>query len=210
MSFIFTLITVIWILFLYKIFYKNIFFIGVFLYFLLLYYYLKCFFTEPGIIPRNYSKYIFKKEIKDNSIDSENNLFKLVDNRTKSSMTLDIEEPKINLEQINNEKKNKIFPDFILAESNEELKNNNMNLNNSINTDIIDNEYIFNNNYNEKSVYIYSNKLKKIGENRIGDNITTKIKENKEAIISNNNSYIPHIFTKRPCNTCNIIRPPKT
>lgn len=210
MSFIFTLITVIWILFLYKIFYKNIFFIGAFLYFLLLYYYLKCFFTEPGIIPRNYSKYIFKKEIKDNSIDSENNLFKLVDNRTKSSMTLDIEEPKINLEQINNEKKNKIFPDFILAESNEELKNNNMNLNNSINTDIIDNENIFNNNYNEKSVYIYSNKLKKIGENRIGDNITTKIKENKEDIISNNNSYIPHIFTKRPCNTCNIIRPPKT
>ena len=105
MSFIFTLITVIWILFLYKVFYKYIFFIGVFLYFLLLYYYLKCFFTEPGIIPRNYSKYIFKKEIKDNSIDSENNLFKIIDNRTKSSMTLDIEEPKINLEQINNEKK---------------------------------------------------------------------------------------------------------
>ena len=109
MSFIFTIITICWILFLYKIYSIFIFLFGIVLYCLLLYYYLKCFFTEPGIIPRNYNKYIFKKETKENTTDSENNLFRIIDNKTKSTISLDIEEPSIKLEQTQ-EKENKIFP----------------------------------------------------------------------------------------------------
>ena len=209
MSIIFTLITFCWVLFLYQIYPLYIFFFGIVLYCLLLFYYLKCFFTEPGIIPRNYSKYIFKKEMKENTIDSENNLFKIIDNKTKSNISLDIEEPSIKFEQIQ-EKDNKIFPDFILAESNDELKDNNMKLNNSINTPTM-NENLYNKNINqfgEKNVYIYSKKYKKKEENNNSGNITTKIRENSDDLTSN--SYTPHIFTKRPCITCNIIRPSKT
>ena len=207
MSFIFTIITICWILFLYKIYSIFIFLFGIVLYCLLSYYYLKCFFTEPGIIPRNYNKYIFKKETKENTTDSENNLFRIIDNKTKSTISLDIEEPSIKLEQTQ-EKENKIFPDFILAESNDDLKINDMNLNNSINTTTI-NENLYNKNHDEfkgRNVYIYSKKFKKKEENNMGD-IITKIKYKNNDNTSN--SYIPHIFTKRPCNTCNIIRPSK-
>ena len=207
MSFIFTIITICWILFLYKIYSIFIFLFGIVLYCLLLYYYLKCFFTEPGIIPRNYNKYIFKKETKENTTDSENNLFRIIDNKTKSTISLDIEEPSIKLEQTQ-EKENKIFPDFILAESNDDLKINDMNLNNSINTTTI-NENLYNKNHDEfkgRNVYIYSKKFKKKEENNMGD-IITKIKDKNNDNTSN--SYIPHIFTKRACNTCNIIRPSK-
>ena len=83
-----------------------------------------------------------------------------------------------------------------------------MNLNNSINTTTI-NENLYNKNHDEfkgRNVYIYSKKFKKKEENNMGD-IITKIKYKNNDNTSN--SYIPHIFTKRPCNTCNIIRPSK-
>ena len=50
------------------------------------------------------------------------------------------------------EKENKIFPDFVLAESNEDLKNNEINLQNSINTGSFDNKYNLNQ-LKEKNVY---------------------------------------------------------
>jgi hypothetical protein len=114
-------------------------------YSLLLYYYLKSFFTEPGIIPRNYPKYSLNREKKENTIDSECNLFKIIDNKNRSTMPLEIDESGLkNLEKNNEEKENKIFPDFVLAESNEDLKNNEINLQNSINTGSFDNKYNLN------------------------------------------------------------------
>ena len=208
MSLLYTFITSFWILFLYPSISLFIFFLGIFLYILLLYYYLKSFFTEPGIIPRNYPKYILNKEKRDFTLDSENNLFKIIDNKSRSIIALDMNETGIkNLEQYKEKKENKIFPDFILAESNEELKINTMNLNNSINTGYNkDNNYEnnMNNLYEKKDVYKYNRKLKNENINK-NSSIWKPLKENND-----NNKYIPHIFTERPCNTCNIIRPPKT
>ena len=207
MSLIYTFIVMFWILFLYNTFTMKIFFFGILFYSLLLYYYLKSFFTEPGIIPRNYPKYSLNREKKENTIDSECNLFKIIDNKNRSTMPLEIDESGLkNLEKNNEEKENKIFPDFVLAESNEDLKNNEINLQNSINTGSFDNKYNLNQ-LKEKNVYIYSKKYKK-ENNEISGNIFKNIRENHK----NNtlDSFIPHIFSKRPCDTCNITRPPKT
>ena len=202
MSFIYTLITSFWILLLYNTISKYILFFGVILYFLLIYNYLASFFTEPGIIPRNYSKYILNKEKREPTIDSENNLFKIIDNKTSSTINLDIDEIGFkNLEQQYTENKQiKIFPDFILAESNENLKVNNMNLNNSINAGYNINQL------EQKDVYTYTKKNKKNENNKMSGSILKHLRENKNI----SNQYVPRIFTKRPCNTCNIIRPPKT
>ena len=207
MCLIFTFIISFWILLLYKLLSIYIFLFGIFLYCLLIYNYLKSFFTEPGIIPRNYSKYILNKNKNDYILESDNNLFKVIDNKTRSIIALNIEEPGLkNFEEIHEEKEKKIFPDFILAESNEDLKKNNIILNNSINNWYSnDNLNLKNmNKIEQKNVYKYSKKYKNNENGSI-------IKNNKE---NNNNSlsesYTPHIFTKRECNTCNIIRPPKT
>ena len=72
MSFIYILIISLWILLLYKSISIYIIFLGIVLFLLLFYNYLSSFFTEPGIIPRNYKKYILNKEKKEPTIDSEN------------------------------------------------------------------------------------------------------------------------------------------
>jgi len=210
MSIIFTLVITLWILFLFNTIPKFILIFGTFLYFLLIYNYLKSFFTEPGIIPRNHPKYILNKIKIESTIDSENNLFKIINNKTGSLIALDLDETGLkNLEQVTEKKENKIFPDFILAESNENLKINNMNLNNSItagyNIDVINKK---NESQSEqKVIYMYSKKIKKNeNNNNKSESILKQIKEN----INISNQYTPRIFTKRPCNTCNIIRPPKT
>ena len=212
MSFIYILIISLWILLLYKTISIYIIFLGIVLFLLLFYNYLSSFFTEPGIIPRNYKKYILNKEKKEPTIDSENYLFKIIDNKTRSIIALDIEDTGIkNLEkQITEKKENKIFPDFILAESNEDLNTNNLNINNSINTGYnnIDNTYENNElKYEHKDLYKYSKKYKKNLNNNKSGSIIKQIKDNNN---NTSNQYIPRIFTKRPCNTCNIIRPPKT
>ena len=54
---------------------------------------------------------------------------------------------------------------------------------------------------------MYSKKIKKNeNSNNKSESVLKQIKEN----INISNQYTPRIFTKRPCNTCNIIRPPKT
>ena len=210
MSIIFTLIISLWILFLFNTISKFIIIFGIFLYFLLIYNYLKSFFTEPGIIPRSYPKYILNKVKSELTTDSENNLFKIINNKTSSIIALDLDENGLkNLEQVTEKNENKIFPDFILAESNENIKINNMNLNNSITTGYnIDNIYQKNKNKSfQKDIYMYSKKSKmNENSNNNGSSILKHIKENNTIY----NGYTPRIFTKRPCNTCNIIRPPKT
>ena len=209
MSFIYLFIISLWIIFLYKTISKYILLLGIILYLLLFYNYLTSFFTEPGIIPRNYKKYILNKEKKESTTDSENYLFKIIDNKTKSIIALDVDDTgNKNLEQQFTEKKdNKIFPDFILAESNEDLNNNNMNINNSINAGYnIDNTYENNSlKLEQKDIYKYSKKYQKNDNNNKSGSILKQIKDNNTS-----NQYIPRIFTKRPCYTCNIIRPPKT
>ena len=210
MSIIFTLVISLWILFLFNTISKFIIIFGIFLYFLLIYNYLKSFFTEPGIIPRSYPKYILNKVKSELTTDSENNLFKIINNKTSSIIALDLDENGLkNLEQVTEKNENKIFPDFILAESNENIKINNMNLNNSITTGYnIDNIYQKNKNKSfQKDIYMYSKKSKmNENSNNNGSSILKHIKENNTIY----NGYTPRIFTKRPCNTCNIIRPPKT
>ena len=223
MSIIYTLITIFWIISLCKFYSRYIFIFGIFIYFFLIYYYLKSFFTEPGIIPRGHPKYILNKDKFKAKQDSEN-IFKIIENLTKSNINIDVNDTGLsgikNLEDIfdenkseNNIKKtNKIFPDFILAESEEDL-NINKNINNSIilgsNTILKDrnlieqDESILSGN---KNIYMYS-KIK----NR--DNSTDILKKSQENFLyiqnNPNNKFIPHIYTKRPCYSCNIIRPPE-
>ena len=227
MSLNYTLITSLWIISLYTFYSLYIYILGIFLYSLLIYYYLKSFFTEPGIIPRDHPKYILNKDKIKAKEDSEN-IFKLIEN-SHSNLDIDTDETGAkNLSEIftenksqNSIKMNKIFPDFILAESAEDL-NSNKNINNSIivgsNSIIYDkniiekNDSIFSGN---KNIYLYS----KIKRKNNGSDLLTKEQENSLYIEVNNknnnnnninNNFIPHIFTKRPCYTCNIIRPPKT
>ena len=208
MTIVYTIILIFWITLLFQLYSLYIFIIGFFLYSLLLYYYLKSFFTEPGIIPRNHPKYILNNSIR-NYQKEENDYysFQTFDNSTKSEINqTDINNShNILPENIQTEKKNKIFPDFILANSADELKDQNK-MNNSING--WTNGSVLGHNIIEQEESIFSNK----------NNINAiKNKRNSQDILKNDNSseininnYIPHIFQKRPCKTCNIIRPPKT
>ena len=159
MSLKYTLITSLWIISLYTFYSLYIFILGIFLYLLLIYYYLKSFFTEPGIIPRSHPKYILNKDKIKAKEDSEN-IFKLIEN-SHSNLDIDTDETGVkNLSEIftenksqNNIKMNKIFPDFILAESAEDL-----NSNKNINTSIIarSNIIIYENNLTENNDSIFS------------------------------------------------------
>ena len=222
MTFTYTLIIFFWIILLYQLYPLYLFFIGFILYLFLLYYYLKSFFTEPGIIPRNHPKYILNNSVNpDNLKDIDFITAKSLENSTKEYFSIDSHPPiisNINILDDNyksedidiglEKKKNKIFPDFILAESAEEIKNNKQ-MNNSItgwtngsffNQNIFDqNETIYS---KEKNVYIYNNKINK--------HISKDILKNDKTLDIIENNYMPHIFQNRPCKTCNIIRPPKT
>lgn len=202
MSFIYTAILVLWIILLQKLYSLHIFIIGIFLYFLLLYYYLKCFFTEPGIIPRSHHKYILNENSSKNNKNTskESDLFSFQENSTKSEFALQNSNPTM-LTTINDvldenieekEKNNKVFPDFMLADNSEVL--NKKPLNNSI---------------------IISSSDSILGKNIIEQNNNSilqnqKYNKKQNSTVINGNNYIPHIFQERPCLTCNIVRPPKT
>ena len=141
MTFVYTIILIFWILLLYQLYSLFIFILGILLYLSLIYYYLKSFFTEPGIIPRNYPKYILNniKKKKINVTESDLISFQNLENSTKTELGLENNSTSINnihdmLEENKNteKKQNKIFPDFIVADSAEDLKMKNK-LDNSIN-----------------------------------------------------------------------------
>ena len=216
MTITYTLIIFFWIILLYQLYPLYLFFVGFILYLFLLYYYLKSFFTEPGIIPRNHPKYILNNNIK--SVVLKDNDFKSLENSTKEDFSIDSHPPIINIlddnyksEDINidlEKKKNKIFPDFILAESAEELKVQKQ-MNNSINE--WTNGSFFHQNILEPNESIYSkDKNVYINNKIINKNSRQDILKNDKSFKINENNYIPHIFLKRPCKTCKIIRPPKT
>ena len=220
MSLTYTIILACWIILLYQLYSLYIFIIGIILYLLLLYYYLKSFFTEPGIIPRNYPKYILNdnnnnKEIK-YSKENDYTTYQTFENSTKSELASDSNTKIINNinglfdeNQEDNEKKpKKIFPDFILADSTEDLKNSNQ-MNNSINEwtngsiiaqNIEQNDSIF----SKGNVYINNKIITK-------DNSKDDFRNHNsiDSLEINEIKYTPHIFQKRPCKTCNIMRPSK-
>ena len=215
MTFIYTILLILWIILLYKLYSLYVFLLGIFLYLLMLYYYLKSFFTEPGIIPRNYPKYILNnnlnikiKQLKENDIIS----YQTMENSTKNEFNLD-DSPiiiknihnllKENLEQ-KDKAKNKIFPDFILADSAEELKNSINKMDNSINggtTEIGETIPSQNDSIFSKQNNLYING--KIVHKDISKEVLRK--DNLEI----KNNFTPHIYQRRPCTTCNIYRPPK-
>ena len=220
MTFTYTIIIISWVILLYQLYPIYVFIIGSFLYLLVLYYYLKSFFTEPGIIPRNHENFILynnndtQNQNLKNQKENDSIFFHTVENSTKSELAIDSTPVIItnmhdlfeeNKEQ--NEKKiKKIFPDFILADSAEDLKHNN-DLNNSItagNNNSIIGQKIIEPDYfsNPNKIYVNNRKMYK-------DNSEDSFKKDNPIEISENN-YVPHIFQKRPCKTCNIIRPPKT
>ena len=219
MTFTYTIIIFFWIILLYQLYPLYLFFIGFILYLFLLYYYLKSFFTEPGIIPRNHPKYILNNNI--NSGNLKDDLIKSLENSTKEDFSIDSHPSIINninilddnyksedLELDLDKKKNKIFPDFILAESAEELKVQKQ-MNNSING--WTNGSFFNQNILEPNESVYSKEQNAYSKNKIiNKNSSKDILKNDKTLEINENNYIPHIFQKRPCKTCNIIRPPKT
>ena len=216
MTFTYTIIILFWIILLYQLYSLFIFVLGFFLYLSLVYYYLKSFFTEPGIIPRNHPKYILNKNnnIK-NVFSNDFASFQTFENSTKSEIYLGSNPTKMNNiqeileENVQKEKKeNNIFPDFIIAESAEDLKIQNK-LNNSINE--WTNNSILGENNTEKNKSIFS-KQESIYTNSkiIKSNNSQNVLKNTKSLEANEANFIPHIFQNRPCKTCNIIRPPKT
>lgn len=216
MTFIYTIILIFWILLLYQLYSLFIFILGILLYLSLIYYYLKSFFTEPGIIPRNYPKYILNniKTKKINVTESDLISFQNLENSTKTELGLENNSTSINnihdmLEENKNteKKQNKIFPDFIVADSAEDLKMKNK-LDNSINgwkNNSILGKIIF-----EQDESIFSKQDNTYINNKImSKNNSQDVLKNKKDIDINEKNNIPHIFQKRPCKTCNIIRPPK-
>ena len=218
MTLTYTIILVCWIILLFKLYSLYLFIIGIILYLLLLYYYLISFFTEPGIIPRNYPEYILNNNINSNTNNAKENdeaTFHSLENSTKSDLVIDSNPPvnndipylfDKNLEEIEKKQK-KIFPDFILADSVEDLKNADQ-MNNSINgwtngtvigQSIEQNESIFSTGH---KIYI-NNKI-------ISKDTSKDVLKNTNSIEIDEIKYIPHIFQKRPCKTCNIMRPSKT
>ena len=216
MTFIYTILMILWVLLLYHLYSLIIFILGFILYILLLYYYLMSFFTEPGIIPRNYSKYILNKNIdnnkgKKNIKEAEFISFQTLENSTKSEFSLENNPymiTKINIledsPELKEKNNNKVFPDFILADSAEELKSKKP-LNNSI--ILANNNSIFGQNILEGNDSIFSNQ---INNKILSKDKSRDVLRNENSLEVNENNYIPHIFQKRPCITCNILRPPKT
>ena len=219
MSFTYTIILSCWVILLYKLYSLYIFIIGFFLYLLLFYYYLKSFFTEPGIIPRNYPKYIlndnYNKAIKD-SKENDYTTYPTFENSTKSELAFDSNTKVINNinglfdenQEYNEKKPKKIFPDFILADSTDDLKNSTQ-MNNSIN-EWTNSSIIAKNIEQNESILSKGNiytKNKILSKNNSKDDFRNHNSINSIEI--NEITYTPHIFQKRPCKTCNIMRPSK-
>ncbi len=184
MSGLFIFILIFWI-FILRDFHSTTFLIITFIIFLIMFInYWISFLKEPGIIPRNSSKFIITKK------EEEKSQLKKQKEKTTSPINKNkkLENQENSIEKILEKETKKtiyIFPQF-----NEENKINNNTTNNNNDSLIFVKEEIF---------PTISNIIK-------DNNNSEKIKTTSSLELINN---IPLIFVKKPCITCNIMRPPK-
>ena len=184
MSGLFIFILIFWI-FILRDFHSTTFLIITFIIFLIMFInYWISFLKEPGIIPRNSSKFIITKK------EEEKSQLKKQKEKTTSPINKNkqLENQENSIEKILEKETKKtiyIFPQF-----NEENKINNNTTNNNNDSLIFVKEEIF---------PTISNIIK-------DNNNSEKIKTTSSLELINN---IPLIFVKKPCTTCNIMRPPK-
>ena len=233
MTFIYIIILTIWIILLYKIYPIYIFIIGIFFYLIMQYNYILSFLTEPGIIPRKQQSENFASIIENNNNNNylttknSNSGVDLFTENTKSNLESKVEKNKNNIfeEKIipkkidfaNIKKQSNIFPDFILVEEGGKLPDKKKIIND------YDNILIKTDNVVEDSML---NKIEMdniIKKNPEFDNPNAEKFKNSDSsamaniypiskIISEKDKkpkYIPNIYKKRFCATCNIIRPEK-
>ena len=178
-------------MFCYKSFYNKylLFFISL-IFFVMIYNFIMCFLVEPGIVPKNDPKF---------QIDNVKN-FNKNNNNNYNNLTFDN----------NNNNNDKIQTE---CEKKAMEKNLNHNLNNKYNNITNDKISNFNNNNNNISKNNINNQINPDCENKalqktLKSDKFSQIEEQSKFINYNNlNESIPYIFQKKPCVTCNIIRP---
>lgn len=180
MSGLYTILLILWIVFLNSFF--NIFYIlfvlNVFLF--MMYHYLKCYLMEPGIIPKFHPNFQPEVDDKDNKMESLQNSDKL--------SNLATEQVRINKtnENTNEENTSNNNNEKLISYEKEKKK-------------II---HMFSTTIDDPILFPQSEKVKKYDPNNSAifiDNNAKNLPEN-----------VPSIFKKRYCNTCKIVRPPKT
>ena len=176
MSFLYISLFIFWIIILRK-FHSLLYFIIVIIFFIIMFLnYWISFLKEPGIIPRNSSKFsiIKKEEEKKKTIPNQNKGKNITEIKKTETQENSIEK----IFDKENKKTIYIFP-FM-----DETKNNN----------------------NDSLIFVKDDTIPTIS-NIIKDNtISEKIKTTSSNELINN---IPLIYIKKPCPTCNIMRPPK-
>ena len=184
MSGLFIFILIFWI-FILRDFHSTTFLIITFIIFLIMFInYWISFLKEPGIIPRNSSKFIITKK------EEEKSQLKKQKEKTTSPINKNkqLENQENSIEKILEKETKKtiyIFPQF-----NEENKINNNTTNNN----------------NDSLIFVKEEILPTISNIIKDNNNSEKIKTTSSLELINN---IPLIFVKKPCTTCNIMRPPK-
>ena len=184
MSGLFIFILIFWIILL-RDFHSTSFLIITFIIFLIMFInYWISFLKEPGIIPRNSSKFIITKK------EEEKSQLKKQKEKTTSPINKNkqLENQENSIEKILEKETKKtiyIFPQF-----NEENKINNNTTNNN----------------NDSLIFVKEEILPTISNIIKDNNNSEKIKTTSSLELINN---IPLIFVKKPCTTCNIMRPPK-
>ena len=184
MSGLFIFILIFWIILL-RDFHSTTFLIITFIIFLIMFInYWISFLKEPGIIPRNSSKFIItKKEEEKSQLKKQKEITTSPINKNKK-----LENQENSIEKILEKETKKtiyIFPQF-----NEENKINNNTTNNN----------------NDSLIFVKEEILPTISNIIKDNNNSEKIKTTSSLELINN---IPLIFVKKPCTTCNIMRPPK-
>lgn len=178
-------------------------------FFATLFYYLRCFFSDPGIIPKNYLKYIAKDNLAEDRKSTENadstarikkdgekgvNYYRNIDNENENDLKLEIGTDK-NTSKIKKEiqeEKSDPNTEYRTGEEGENSYSNNNEFT-SQKKKIVN---MFSTSMDDPILFPENSKKKKRNESGVF--------LSQEEVSDN----IPSIFKEKYCSTCNIIRPP--
>lgn len=188
-----------WVIFVAPLFSSAFLYIGLLLYSLTIYYKIKCYVVEPGIIPRNHPSFQpDEKVVKVKKTQVNDTILNIISGNEKPNLNL--------LERKDSEER-------IHPENNSETASNPTSTKRVI--------HMFSTSQDDPILFEGDKKVRKNRENKVSndkvsnDRVSNELQQNlqnpSEAFMSNENEEkIPTIFQKRFCNTCNILRPPKT
>jgi hypothetical protein len=178
-----------WVIFITPLFNSAFLYIGLVLYFLTTYYKIKCYVVDPGIIPRNHPSFQpDEKEVKVKKKQVDDTILNIISGNEKPNANL--------LER---------------KESEERINSEN-------NTDAVSNPtptkrviHMFSTSMDDPIFFESEAKRSEHKKNKMPLVLPPNQQNPSDSFISHQNEEkIPTIFQKRFCNTCNIVRPPKT